>query len=202
MDPSDDPLAMDALLEQGDIDYETPAQMPTGEADALERASWHLKRAAAKRDELARLKAVYDAEIDRLKIRLGHRTRILQSQIDWHEEPVRQMHLALVDRDPKSAKTIDLPYGTSKVSVPKSPKVEIVDPDAVTAWALDAHPDIVKHSVNVTAVRSVATPAEPSKVTVGKPGKAIDAATGEIIPGVEVTLDEPRWTVSYESETT
>jgi hypothetical protein len=180
-----------------DIDYGTPALMPDDHAAALERASWHMRKAAmltAERDELA---AVYRREMERLELRLEHRRRILNERIAWHEEPVRQLHLALLRSNPKR-KTIELPYGTSKVRVPATPKVSITDNAALLAWAESNRPELLGRSINVTAIRTVAVP--KGKVAPGETGEAVDSETGEVIPGVAVTLDAPSWSSSYEQE--
>jgi hypothetical protein len=179
-----------------DIDYDTPAVMPPGEAEALERASWHIKKAAMISSEKSQLAAVYKAEMERLQIRLAHRVRIMNDQIAWHEEPVRSLHLAIQGSNPKR-KSIELPYGTSKVTVPKTPTVQIVDQPAVLAWAEANHPELLGHTINVTAVRSVSR--IPEGVTTELPGKVFDAGTGEVIPGVESTLAPKKWTPKYDT---
>ena len=177
--------------DESDIDYDTPAKMPAGEADALERASWHMRKAAmltAQRDQLA---AVYKAEIERLQIRLGHRVRIINDQIAWHEEPVKGLHLALLARDPKR-KTIELPYGTSKVQERKTPKLTITDQATLLAWAESNHPDILGRTINVTGVKTVAKVLDSLAV--------VDASTGEVIPGVDATVDGLKWSSLYEQD--
>ena len=181
--------------DEPDIDYDTPALMPAEEAGALERASWHMKMASRLTAERNELTAIYAAEIDRLQIRLEHRRRILADRITWHELPIESLHAALLRDNPKR-KTIELPYGTSKVRVPATPKAVITDKDAVLAWAEKAHPELLGHTINVTAIRTVAAPA--GEVTVARAAAAIDTDTGEVIPGVEVTLDPPTWSSNYE----
>lgn len=180
-----------------DLKYEQPAVMPANEAEALERANWHLRMAAKRRDERDQLAAVYKKEIERLQIRLQHRTRILNDQIAWHEEPVKGLHLALLRENPKR-KTIELPSGKSSVRVPQTPKVNIVDNAAVLAWAEKEHPELISHAINVTAVRTVAGASDADGLKPGDVRAAIDTETGEIIPGCEVTLDPPSWSVSYD----
>jgi len=174
-----------------DIDYDTPANMPEGEAEALERASWHMRKAAMLKAERDQLNAVYQAEIDRLLVRRGHRLRIIDNQIEWHEEPVRSLHLALL-RDNPRRKTIELPYGTSKVRAAQKPKVIIEDKGAVLAWAERNHPDLLGMTINVTDLRSVAEPTDD--------GRAVDAATGELVPGASSHTPEPTWSALYEQD--
>ena len=175
--------------DESDIDYDTPAKMPAGEADALERASWHMRKAAMLTAQCDQLAAVYKAEIERLQIRLGHRVRIINDQIAWHEEPVKGLHLALLARDPKR-KTIELPYGTSKVQERKTPKLTITDQATLLAWAESNHPDILGRTINVTGVKTVAKVTDSLAV--------VDASTGEVIPGVDATVDGLKWSSLYE----
>lgn len=174
-----------------DIDYETAAEMPPGEAEALERASWHMRMAARLTAEKDQLTAVYQAEMDRLTERIQHRRRILDQRIAWHEEPVKALHLNIVARNPKR-KTIDLPYGTSKVRVPATPRVVITDKPALLAWAENTHPDLLSRDINVTAVKTIAQATRSGPLD----------PNGEVIPGVEFVLDAPSWSSNYDTEVT
>ena len=179
---------LDPIQTESDIDYDTPAEMPDGQAEALERASWHLRMASqltAERDQIA---GVYKAELERLAIRLGHRSRILNDQIAWHERPVEALHRALLADSPKR-KTIELPYGTSKMRTPKTARLEIVDRPKLLSWAEDSHPDILGRTINVTGVKTVAMVTDDLQVL---------TEHGEVIPGVEAVLDDPSWSVNYD----
>lgn len=187
----------DEYLDPGDdldIDYNTPAVMPDDHAAALERASWHLRMAsvyAAERDDLL---AVYQAEMERLQLRIEHRARILNQKIEWHEAPVRGLHLALLEQQ-KDRKTIELPHGTSKVRVPKQPRVYITDKKALLAWAENTHPDLLSRDINVTGVKEVI-----ARLPVLKAGEIspVTDINGEVIPGVEAILEHPTWNATYE----
>lgn len=185
MDP-EDPLFDDAL-DGLDIDYETPAEMPEDEPAALSRASWHLRMASMIKSEQIALNNLYQEEIDRLQIKQMHRWRIAEDRIAWHEAPVEEMHLKIIHDDPKRAKTLELPHGTSKVRVPVTPKVHFTDQEATLAWVLENHPEIVKHSVGIAAVRSIID-------------KGVHDKNGEIVPGIESRLDQPTWSSSYETK--
>jgi len=174
-----------------DVDYDEPANMPTGDAEALERASWHLSMSARYQHERDQLTAVFRAEIERLQLRLAERQRTLDARIAWHEEPVRAFHLARLARDPKSSKTLALPHGTSRIRVSKTPHVEIVDRPALLVWAEANHPDILGRTVNVTGVKSIIASGAGEQVVDGN---------GKFVPGVELSLPGPSWSVSYESE--
>lgn len=187
----------DLFDDTSDLDYSTPAQMPPGEAEALERASYHMMMAGKRKRELDQLKAVYKATLEDLKLRLAHRTRILEDQIRYHHEPVESLHMAIYGADPERA-TIELPWGTSKVTTPRKPKVEITDEAAVLAWAEVNRPELLGHTINVTAVKTVAKLPEES-LPVGVSGTVWDTDTGETIPGVRAVLEAPKWSPSYDT---
>lgn len=179
------------LADEPDIDYETPAEMPAAQTEALDRASWHLSMAARIRAERAQLDAVYAAEIERLQIRQAHRRRIMDDRIAWHEEPVEALHLALLRDDPKR-KSIELPHGTSKIRVSKTRRLEFTDQPATIAWAEANYPEILGRTINVTGVKHVATITEA--------GVVIDP-NGEIVPGVAAAeLPPPSWSATYAIE--
>jgi len=182
-------LLRDDPGDQPDIDYDSPAEMPSNEVEALEQASWHMRMADRLTTEAANLDAVYKAEIERLEIRRAHRTRIYRDRIAWHELPIEALHRALHRADPKR-KSIELPYGTTKLRVSKTPTLSFTDKATTLAWAETNHPDILGRTINVTGVKSIST------VTVA----GVVDKNGEIVPGVEATLPEPSWSVNYDSE--
>lgn len=174
------------LFDDTDIDYDVEAVMPETRSEQLERASWHMKMAArlvAERDELEH---VWRVEMGRLRERWLERAEAYNSRIVWHEAPVEALHLALLADDPKR-KTIVLPYGTSKVRVPKTPRIVIDDQPALLVWAEANHPDILGRTINVTGVKTIASVTKAGVVDVN----------GEIIPGVLAVLDDPSWTANY-----
>lgn len=183
----DDMYFDDEEIDHSDIDYETPAVLPEAETDALERANWHMKMAAMLTAERDQLERVYAIEMDRLKERLAHRKRVVNDRIAWHEQPVEALHLAIVRDNPKRSKTIELPHGTSKVKVPQTPRVQFTDQAATLAWAEKNHPELLGHSINITAVKTIAKEQD---------GVVADE-NGEIIPGVEAVLDPPSWSPKY-----
>lgn len=197
MDNQPDPVPADLFDEMElDIDYNEPAQMPPGEVEALERASWHMGMAERYQRDLDQIDALYKAEMERLQIRREHRKQILQAQIDWHLQPVESLHRALLADDDRR-KTIELPHGTSKMTVRKQPKVFIEDKAALLAWAEQNHDELLSHDINVTAIRTIAKP--DRDLEPGQQGLAVDEATGEIIPGVRSELPAPDWKPKFDN---
>ena len=183
-----DPEPIEMFDTEPDIDYDEPALMPGDEAEALERADWHMRKASMLTRERDQLAAIYRAEIERLHLRLAYRTRIYDDQIEWHELPVESLHRALLRESPKR-KTIELPHGTSKIRVSKTPRIEFTDKAATMAWAETAHPEILGRTINVTGVKSIAS------VT----GALVIDDNGEVVPGVTAVLDEPSWSSLYDT---
>ena len=190
----DDPIIN--LVDDLDIDYTVDAEMPEDRPDQLERASWHLKMASRLARERDELNVVYQAEIERLTNRWRARAEVFANRIEWHERPVRELHMALLAEDPKR-KTIHLPYGTSKVRVSKTPRVRIVDQPTLLAWAEQNWPDILGRTINVTGVKEIV--ARLPKLEPGETSGVTDL-NGELIPGAAATMPESSWSVSYEVE--
>lgn len=176
------------MSDTSDIDYDTPAFIPDNEAEALERIAWHARLARAAHAELADVEAMYAAEMERLRDRLDNRQAIINKRIAWHTAPIESYHRMRLEADPKR-KTIELPHGTSRVTVPTKPKAWITDYEAATEWARTAHPEIMR-GPNVTDLRDVVQITDDLKV--------IDPATGEIVPGVAAEIPAARWTFDPE----
>ena len=177
-----------SLAENLDIDYSVPAVIP--EDDALSRLDWHVRMVRKYRSEMADVDALYKAEIERMIDRRDNRRRIIQNAIDWHSAPIKSYHLAHQDD-----RTIELPHGASKLTVPTKPKVfmEGEQSDAVTEWARRAHPEIMK-GPNISDVRKVVDIKDHKDGTF----TVLDPTTGEVVPGVTAQIPLPSWSLDVE----
>ena len=177
-----------SLAENSDIDYSTPAIIP--EDDALSRLDWHMRMVRKYRAERAELDAVYAAEMERIGDRWQNRQRIIEQKANWHAAPIESYHLAHPEK-----RTIELPHGTSKVRVAKSPQVFMPGESSkeVTEWARTAHPEIMR-GPNVSDVRRVV------EIVTHDDGSlsVIDPATGEVVPGVHAAWPLPSWSLDVE----
>lgn len=179
-------------------EYDTPAPEldPLLEIDALDQADRHLREVARLRDALAVHDELYRRAIDRLHDRHDERRAIIERQISWHLTPVEQLHLRLLAIDPKR-KTLELPHGTSAVTVPVKPKVWIDDDDAVTAWARNNAPELLPQAdkVKVTDLRNITT-------IVTRPDGTFSVITrhGEPVPGVHAAVPDPKWRADTDPE--
>jgi hypothetical protein len=156
------------------IDYAVEPEPIHGlDAEALERASWHVRKIAERRRELEQLGDVYRNELRRITDRYDSVTRRINAGIAWHEVPVKQLHAALLAVDPRR-KTIALPYGTMRATVPVKARIFITDPVAAQEWALTNHPDLCPpKQVLVTDLRR--------DLVARADGTVIDPATGECV---------------------
>lgn len=176
------------LAGTSDIDYSVPAVIP--DDDALSRLDWHMRMIRVRTTELHDVDRLYNAEMARIKDRHQNRRRIIQNAIDWHSAPIRSYHLAHLDE-----RTIEMPHGTSKVTVPVKPKVFMdgEQSDVVTEWARTAHPEIMK-GPNVTDVRRVVDIKDHKDGTF----TVVDPTTGEVVPGVTAQIPQPSWSLDIE----
>lgn len=165
--------------------YEEPAPLDfADEAEALDRANWHgrhLRRLWRERSEVER---VYDAEIQRLLDRRVALVEKIDRDIAWHETPIKGLHAALLDLNPKR-KTIGLPNVTMRARAGQ-PRWEF-DPDVFLGWARTWHPDLirVKEEIDRAAAKKALKAVEFS---------AVDD-NGEIVPGIEVLEPETKFWV-------
>lgn len=124
-----------------DDEYDDPPEADASPIDtsdrveALAEADRHLRKIAALRARRAEVVAVFDRELDRVKRRRQTLLDRLDRAIAWHEQPVLGFHEWLLTRDPK-LKTVSLPHGDLKATVPQKPVPVVTDEAAFVAWAL------------------------------------------------------------------
>jgi hypothetical protein len=173
-------MELEAMPVDTGEDYDTEPPV----LDGLEQVAYHVRRVREERAELEALEAVYRAELERMKDRWENRREVIENRIAWHLIPVESWH-----RSHPDTRTIEVPHGTLKLSVPKTLKVFIGSGDddkaKVRQWAIESHPEILGDPL-VTKVRSV---------TLVVDGRVVDADTGEIVPGVTAVLPDPSWSL-------
>jgi hypothetical protein len=169
-----------------DIDYGTPAILPEGD-EALERVAWHARMARQAKAELDELEDIYDAELARMIERRENRARIITERLNWHTAPIESYHRMRLEADGK--RTIELPHGTSKMTVPKQPKVWFADDKRAADWARRSHPELMRPPL-ISDVREVITVTDDLKV--------IDKTTGEVVDALVAQIPEPRWSFDPE----
>lgn len=167
------------------VDYDGPAEpwQPPDGWDVMERLDWHARRARSVQAQIDGINDLFGREMDRLEARRDEEVAILQRKIDWHQAPIESYHRAHPDN-----RTIKLPHATSRLTVPKSPRIFAADLDAVIEWARANHPEILR-SPNITDVRKVVQIAD---------GKVIDPSTGEVVHGLAAEMPDPSWSLNLE----
>lgn len=171
------------LIDTSDVDYTTPAVLPTDRDEAFERVRWHARMAAALEAKRERLADMYDDERRRLSERRQVRLGTVVAAKAWHEAPIESYHRMLLAINPNADKTLDLAVGDSKVRTPETPVAEVDDAAALKAWLLANHPELFDLP-NITTIRSAIRVIE---------GKVVDRKTSEIVPGMVAEVPPSTW---------
>jgi thioester reductase-like protein len=178
----------DWLDATSDVDYDTPAVLPDDDMAARERVDWHIRQVARYDQRLNELEATFEAEIARLRARLDMLAGPLRRAVAWHEAPIRSWHEALMTQD-ASRKTVHMPHGSSKMRTPTRPRIFLDDEAAVTDWAREHHPELLR-GPNVTALRDALDIASTEDGY-----RAVDPKTGEFVPGLSAQVPMPTWSL-------
>lgn len=184
------PTYDDALYDEA-VDYTSePVDLPAEEADALDLANWHLRSIDALRAQRAELVANFEAEHRRLEMRLDSLVSTLNRQEEWHARPLRNLHRAILERDPKR-KTINLACGTLKATKQQDEWLYVAPvtsgqyademPENTTAfvkWAAEHHPELIapRRLVLTVPADSVTPVLEALMALEDVPGDALDVS--------------------------
>ena len=158
---------------------------PPADADEADR---RLRRLAKVRAEMAQIGEHAQAQIERINEWHERRVEVLAKRAAWLEEGLEMWHRAVLAEDP-SRKSISLPCGTLK-SRAQQPAWEF-DEEVFCAWAKENAPDLVR--VRLSIDRSAAK----QEIVVLDDGRYI-TGTGEVVPGVTVTVRPPSFSIVTE----
>lgn len=200
----DDPVLAEHLDTYLDADPDTIAEVQSmfGVRD-LAHADQVLRRLARVRRNLARAEDLYETQVAQLRQYIDaerHRAGQAEERLTWLLE---SFHRAVLAEDPK-AKTVRLPSG--ELVARKAPDRWDFDDEAFLAWAADHHPEFVRTKVEVDkpTVKKALVGGVVDRdadngggLIVARPGHVI-SADGEVVPGVEVTPGEVRFTAKTE----
>jgi hypothetical protein len=190
----------EAQLEIIDDDPQAAATSGMFRIDSLEKANWAISKIAKRRAELAEQIAFANAERERLDHWVAEMERVCKQRTEFLEGELRRYHedrladegidLADIDEDAwrkAKGKTLKLPAGELRAR--RSPARVEVDDETFVPWAEHNATDLI---------RSNPVPCKPAIKQVAKPtedGHAVDAATGEILPGVTWVEGDIRFSV-------
>jgi Bacteriophage Mu Gam like protein len=139
-------------------------------------AAWAMRKLRDARIRQAEVRAVADAEIERVQAWADTEHAKHERDAAWFESILTRWALDCRAADPR-AKTVSTPYGT--VTTRETAGAWTVDDAVVLAWARASRPELVQ-------VRESLRLADAKRMLTVDAGKVIDADSGEVVPGIEV----------------
>lgn len=175
---------LDDAMNGPDPDY-TTEPVPLDDAEQANRA---LGRVARARRALAKDHDMWEAQRSQLDDWFARRKEIHENAEAWNLRQLEGWHRALLDQDP-TRKSVDLPNGVLK-SVAGQAKWEF-DTATFVPWAMstEGFEDLVR-------VTYAPEKAAAKKALDVQGEKAVDPATGEVVPGVTVQPGERSFTAN------
>jgi len=152
----------------------------------INAANWALRKISAAQAAIRERETLARAEVERVQQWLASETDKLKGDIEFFENLLHEYHQQELIKD-KKAKTIKLPHGTLKMRA-QQPQYHR-DPDVIREWAEANKPDVLIPQLPKLDWARLKKTVKP----VG--GKAIDAGTGEVIPGITVIDRPPKFSV-------
>ena len=172
---------LDEFLMGDEPDWDSPPEAPR-DAD---RADEQLRRLAKVRAEIAQVEEDAARQIERINEWHARRVEVLAGRERWLAEGLEMWHRAILSEDP-GRKTISLPCGTLKSR--SQPPQWVFDDGLFIAWALDEQnaPELVripepKPQVDKAAAKKLLAPSPDGQMV-------FDTGTGQVVPGVTVTV--------------
>lgn len=208
MDPTElDQMMNDALADTIPADVtewlDTPgtpdapeAEPPPWEIDGERTATWVLRKLRALEAERAAADALI-AEQER--VLAGYRARVYgrtERHLAYFTGRLRHYHDRVLAENPK-AKTLDLPGAQLKRRA-GGVTTDVTDPDALRAWLEDHDAEDLLEYPD-PRVRKADVKARYGGKVADEPGAypAVDALTGEVLPGVQLVRAVPSETVAW-----
>ncbi len=175
---------VDAILDDPEAALDT-GLFEVNNKERANRAVWKIGRIEA---ELEEDEALHKAERARLDAWITDRRLRAEKAIEFLTTLTAGFHAIVLAEDPQR-KTIKLPAGD--LVARKQPDVWEIDTPTVLAWAVEnGREDLIRRrdpEVDRPAVKKALRPADGSS-------RALDPASGELVPGVKVTQGEVRYT--------
>lgn len=154
----------------------------------IQRAARTVARCRLLRAELAEVRAVAQAEIDRWQEWASAEDERLTSRLSWYEAHLEAFAQERRARDPDHGKTTNLPG--ARVSTRDVAGKWVVDEDAAQAWAAARDPALI-------AWRPRFDLAAAKKRFKAIDGQVVSVETGELVIGVTPEPDRTAVTITY-----
>lgn len=180
------------------FDYQSePEPIAPNDPDYLIRANRHMRALARLDEREQQVSRLFRAEIDRLEERMGQQLAIIDRQQTWHRRQLVNLHEAILRDNPRQ-KTIVLPSGELRATVPAKPKISVTEPDEFVAWAeRNGRSDLLNVTTRPAKDELARAIDIAPDVPVTEPGVSVPAhdAHGERVPGVVFYLPDKRFQV-------
>lgn len=163
------------------------------DSDAL--ASWALRRLRGLRSQIDEIEQIAGAEIERVEAWRARSSRPLERNAAFFEAILSDY--ALRCRAESGRKTISLPAG--KISTRQPAARWIVDSDTFIPWARQSAPDLlrIKEEPNLAEMKAAAG---VLALIVSEETGTVVTPDGEILPGVEVSEQQPTASISIDAD--
>jgi hypothetical protein len=158
------------------------------EVTGTARAARTLARCRLLRAELAEVRALAQAEIDRWQTWASAEDARITSRLSWYEAHLEAFAQEARRRDPENGKTVNLPGG--RISTKEQAGKWVVDPEAALASAAELRPDLIEWRPRF----DLATAKRTLKVV---DGQIHDTRLGVVIEGITPEPDRIAVTITY-----
>lgn len=165
------------------FDDDAPLWMVTDDA----AAGWCMRKIARANEELMRFQEAADYEVARIRRRLDEVSSPLARTIGFFEGRLVEYRRRLEDESPDLPLTYKLPHGDITRRAGRAKTVVTNEPE-LTAWALQWAPETV-------SVKPLTSRLKDERFAVTEEGRVVDKNTGELVPGVQVTVGSPSYGV-------
>lgn len=137
--------------------------------ESEDQAAWAMRRRARAAAEAARVRAVWDAQLERLKTERRTLLNGCERDVeffdgllaDWHARRLGLPEVGCPSReqwDRTGGKTHKLPYGAIRATR-YDPRVAVEDDEAFASWLMRNNPDLahelIRYDTNITRMREV-----------------------------------------------
>lgn len=203
LDPADGLAAATAPPAAVDVDNyddgDAAVHLDGIQVDDLDWATWAARKRHRVEQRIAERAELAADQHARINAWLEGEAARLQRDLTFFESLLHGFHQRALATDPKNAKTIRLPDGTELSSQAGKLAVTVTDIKAFEGWAErnELTEELLRFPDPEPKKAEIAKRFDSKAVGETEPGDypAVDAATGEVVPGVEITRRPRSFTV-------